>query len=49
VLQTLRDRFGRVPADVTKRVKALGDHKRLLPLVRAAAEARNIREFRAAL
>jgi len=49
VLESLRGRFGRVPADVARRVKSLRDHGRLLQLVRTAAEAETMREFRAAL
>ncbi|MBN1419530.1 MAG: hypothetical protein JXP34_12195 [Planctomycetes bacterium] len=49
VMESLRGRFGRVPADVAKRIKAIHDHKRLLHLVRAAAQADTIKEFRATL
>jgi len=49
VLEVLRARFGRVPADVAERVKAQGNGKRLLRLARAAGRAATIKEFRAAL
>ncbi|MBN1417576.1 MAG: hypothetical protein JXP34_02305 [Planctomycetes bacterium] len=49
VLETLRGRFGRVPADVARRIRALRDLKRLLRLVRTAAEAETIKKFRAGL
>ncbi|MBN1418076.1 MAG: hypothetical protein JXP34_04830 [Planctomycetes bacterium] len=49
VLETLRSRFGRVPADMAKRIRALRDHRRLLRLIRAAAEADTIKAFRAAV
>ena len=49
IVASLEDRFGSVPEDITSRVKAIRETKRLLELNRRASTCADLDDFRSQL